>query len=511
MQRILNCFSSSKFLGAVLIMNKRKLKHLSSMLLAILLSYSSALARQADSFDSVPDGASLKINFVISEPCSLVTFLDTLSAGPHTTSWFADWFLKKRKAEVKDDVFEKDQGMVKAYGSLMEDTPNSYEFKDKAGVRGLNLNQEIITLAAECSSLPELFDKLNGKVKEQDLQTLKKVLEYFAPIYHSVVYEPRLASLKQQLAEFEKGTASSKMIERLAAVQQFMKSPWNREIPFTIVLLPLPEGGHSTHGESLGVVQVVELMPKMQFKDHADVVFHEACHALWGVKTDLDQVKSSFDGLDGGKTAYSELNEGMATALGQGWFTKEAFGKSSKNWYNDEIISGYAHVLMPVLVDYLNINKPIDGEFALRATEAFNNRFVNVESTIKNTGSFCVVAKSIDDPSKFRASLWALLPRLHSYSASEPLTSPESIKSFKEDNSEHKAFLLSANDLHQMRNFGFSDDQIDFLRAHRQKPTTIKAGNSDVLFCIADTPTKQQAMLMSELSKKQWSAATSIN
>ena len=372
------------------------------------------------------------------------------------------------------------------------------------GIESWILDQEIISVAAECSTLPELIDKLKGKIKDQDLLALRNVFEYYAPIYHRLVYAPRLDTLKQQLAEFEKGTTDSKMIERLGAVKRFMKSPWSADIPLTIVLLPLPSGGHSTHGESLGAIQVVELLPGMKFRDHADVVFHEGCHALWGVKPDLDQVKKSFSSISGGKTAYAELNEGMATALGQGWFCKEAFGKSAKNWYMDKVIDGYAHALMPVLVDYLYEKRPIDGEFGRKATEAFNHRFGDLDNAIKYTRSFWVAVDSIDDKAKFKASVKKLLPRLNDLWLNESLASEDNIRSFKEVECEHRAILLAATRLDKLHDFGFSNEQIDLLRVNDRKPTTLKIGNSEVLVCIADTPTKQQDMLYTELSRKRW-------
>src|SRR6185503_17170638 len=120
----------------------------------------------------------------------------------------------------------------------------------------------------------------------------------------------------------------------------------------TVVLVPLPKPENikhpGTHGESLGKVQLVELLPGSNFKNDADVVFHEACHALWHTRKDLDLVRNDFEKI-GGYVAYAELDEGMATALGQGWFAKMAFGKTPRSWYSDPITNGYSHALYPIV------------------------------------------------------------------------------------------------------------------------------------------------------------------
>jgi hypothetical protein len=474
------------------------LKHVAVFFGAILTLTTVVYADQAEERDKP-----LQIDFVISEPCSLVRFVNTISSGNHSVTWLKDWFFRKRESSASPDVIEKDKALCHSYRVLMDD--NSCKYKDQTG-RQLDLYQEILCLASRTSSLPELLDKIKGIAKDADFQTLKSVFEYFDPMYRQLIWEPRLKSLERQLAEFKEKTVKLKIAERLGRVQSFMKAPWVPGLPFTVVLVPLPGGNNHTSGEGLGAVQIVELLPEGKFKTSAGVVFHEDCHGLWRSKNDLPVIQKMFASLPTGKIVYTELNEAMATALGQGWFMHETFGKSDKSWYrSDWIINTNSHALLPLLSDYLKNGTSMDSAFAKQACTIFNNKFPNAAVNVEFTSTYVILADNIPDITEFKSSVQEFLFRLHDFSLQFPLDDKH-VKQFNEVPSEHKAILISVDKLNLLSGLDLSSKQIAILKKAVNQTVTMNLNDSEVLFCMAESPNEQQKLLLSVLSKKKWPA-----
>jgi hypothetical protein len=450
---------------------------------------------------------------VASEPCALVRFVDTISDRHHTTTWLKDWYFKTRQSQVASETVEKEKSLCRAYRTLMDGEDRAYEFSDATG-RQLDLGQRLTCLAARSASLAELLDRAKGEVKENDFQTLKSVYEYFEPLHHCLVWAPRLAGLEAQLAAIKQMSVESKLAERLACVQKFMKTPPLPGLAFTVAYVPLPAIESSTHGESLGCVQVVELLPERQGAGagrQMDVVFHEACHSLWQSRKNLAEVQKMFESFKGGRLAFEELNEGMATALGQGWFMKESCGRTARSWYMDRIINKYAHALYPLLADYLKNDRPMDLDFARKACAIFRRKFPGAARRVAFTSSIQVFADSIDDMSRLKSSLNRALPRLHSYGISSPVCAGESISSFKENRAFCKAILLPARKLDELSALGLSVPEIEFVKSSGKKPVMLKHGDNRVLFCVADKSERQQEMLFSVLHRRKWRRAKEVD
>ena len=198
----------------------------------------------------------------------------------------------------------------------------------------------------------------------------------------------------------------------------------------------------------------------------------------------------------------------MATALGQGWFSREAFGKVNKFWYTDKVIDGNAHGLYPLVSEYLKDNRAIDAEFARRACEIFNARFPTAGDTVALTSSILVMADSLPNKQDFLDSLRKSLPHLNSSSLTAPFNAQESTTSFKDDRSERTVVLLSAGDLDKLSCLGISNEQIAKLKGKcadkASASVTLSVGNKAVLFCIASTPSAQQEAFFKVLTVGKW-------
>lgn len=446
-------------------------------------------------------GSKFEIVFVISEPCSLVRFVDTISDRDHTTTWLRDWYFE----QVGDKASEEKASLAK-FKLSMEQMDQRYKFRDSTGNKK-NTSQYLASLAAKCSSLEEFLKSLQNVFSDADYSVLADTYMRLDPIYQKLVWRPRLSQLQKQLDEFGRESQNTNLANLLVKVQAFMQSPWASSTPFTVVLVPLPETDKkNTHGESIGNVQIVELLSSHQFKDQADVVFHEACHALWHSKKNLDKVQKEFD-KDGALLAYSELNEGLATALGQGWFNQEAFGAApDKSWYMDDIINSYAHGLLPLVSEYLKNNKTLDSEFARRAAAIFKERFPKTSNATKLTSSLMVF---VDDASansaELKRQLLSRLPRMHSLGISTPINYASLLKGkMKTDKT---LVLMSPNKLSKLQKAGLTAKEIELLSKNQSSAVALKVKDRDLIFVLGNDFLQQEKLLLSILDNGEWPVA----
>lgn len=450
----------------------------------------------AGSISAAEVAGEFRVEFVISEPCSLVRFLDTASGRDHTTAWFADWYLKQIGNEA-----EAEKASLEKYKSDLNKMDNHYHFKDCTN-RENNTSQYIAALAAGCKNLDELLDLLKRRLEAADYLIVEAAYKHYAPVYHKLVWEPCFPRLEKQLVEFKEEAGRVKFSEKLVEVQKFMNSPWKRSMPFTVVFVPLPKTADThTHGESIGSIQFVELLWKHDFKSQSDVIFHEICHTFWGAKKDLNKIQHEFAAI-GGSRAYSELNEGLATALGQGWFPVTAFGAEiEKSWYVDDVINGNAHALYPLVSEYIRKSKTFDVEFVRRATAAFNEKFPSAASDMRLTGEINIYADSLQNRAEFKDALMGSMSRLHGFSIYTPVNRSRLLKGCRR---ESRCVVMLSREKLQKLNLGFSEKQLALLNKSSNEALSLKLNDADVILLIADKPEQQEQMLFALLKKGEW-------
>ncbi len=450
---------------------------------------------------SAAEAAPLKLDFIVSEPTALVCFVDTLAARPHSTSWYKDWYQSKCVADSKGKkILAEDKVFLDKYNRLM-DGENHYQFLDKVTRHTFDIGQKVLYLSVSCKTLPELLDKIKVEFSSADYETLKQTFEYFEPTYKKMVWEPCQERLQKQVAEIREAAVKMKMAERLNATRVFLKANWPGETPFSVAFVPLPIQHKHSHGTSIGNVQIVELKPESNFESSADVIFHEDCHALWFSKENLDSDEKEFVSSKYGPLPITELYEGIATALGQGWFAIEAFGKAPGQWYNDKTIDRYAHAIYPLCAEYLKEGRTLDAAFAKKATEIYFEEFPDAGSLVNETSSLYVFTDRVSEMAALKSGLNRYMPRLRELSISQQLGNFQAIKDAP---SKHVAILVSKDKIDQFASFGLSELQLSALKNASGKPITIEVAGKQLLFCVADSPDKQQSMLFGVLKSPKW-------
>lgn len=213
----------------------------------------------------------------------------------------------------------------------------------------------------------------------QHAHALEEVLTQTAPAFHRYWWEPcrqplaeKVASLK---ADLEKGDYKS-ALEATSMFYQAQLPPGEKP---RVVLVPrLLEPGQqkaATRGHNSGTVQVMEVLVERPDKDRAGVVFHEFMHALWKNRepSESRRWKERFHSHGAwGRAAYVQLNEGLATALGNGWFYRRIHRELDPgSWYRDPVIDAYGHALLAVVEPALNDARPPTDAELDRMVEVF--------------------------------------------------------------------------------------------------------------------------------------------
>lgn len=487
-----------------------------ALLIGILTIFSMAPAsaqletrgdKPAASQNGAHEAQQLQVEFVASEPCALVQFVNILAERHHTTRWVKDWYEQRCKSKpALASNLTSDKAPLAAYQKLIDRDEKHFHYVDEIG-RDRSIDEVILSQAARSNDIPELITKLKGILSEEDLRTLQDTLNHFLPIYEELLWKPRSAGFNRQVEEFRAQTIATKMCEKLTQVKEFLNSSYPAETPFIIALSPLPQGGKSTSGQSMGIVQTVELKPHDKFQTMADVVFHEAVHALWFAKKDANEAMKLFTLPGKGALPITELYEGMATALGQGWFPKQAFGRTGKSWYADSIIDQYSQTVWPLYADYLKQGRKLDAAFGKEATAVYYRMFPDAGERINLTACYLILADEMEDFSGFRKEVYKAMPRLRECSINTPINAKEGFKAFEDSHADRIAILTSFAKLEELKPLGIGDQEIQKLKGQSNRATTLKFKGKHFLFCLAETSEDQKRIFFDVLKLPNWPRA----
>ncbi|HNV68185.1 MAG TPA: hypothetical protein PKO06_00705, partial [Candidatus Ozemobacteraceae bacterium] len=107
---------------------------------------------------------------------------------------------------------------------------------------------------------------------------------------------------------------------------------------------------------------------------------HELSHQFFTTRTIgshiRDHLKTNDDATGFLTGVY--LNEGLATALGNGLYSR-AIGSDDPQWYARDTINRYGHALLPLARQWIDRHRAIDREFFLAAHAAFQKLFPRYE------------------------------------------------------------------------------------------------------------------------------------
>ena len=313
--------------------------------------------------------------FKISKPYCIFNFLET-AIYSHATS-----------GSLQKFIDEKTQG-DKEFAQLVTDYAHvrlNYQFKRDEfpeNRRQTRSTYDFIAIAlVNSSTITEFRDKIIGILPNSDLQKLITIMQQAEIYYDRIVWKDQQTKLDNQLINLEK--YASQCSEAFTKINHFYNSCWITEIPFQVALYPIPGASGSSdatpHANSLCIGVLTD---ETDHVGRIGVVLHEMCHVLYDEQPAVfehqidkwfEENQSSYKSF-----AYHFLDEGLATALGNGWASKYLSGELDPNpWYNNEYINGFGKALYPLVSEYIASNRQMDREFINKAIDLFAATFPN--------------------------------------------------------------------------------------------------------------------------------------
>ena len=339
-------------------------------------------AATAPTADAVTEPAFLNVNPGIRIECGyseVVALLRILS----TASGIG------RGSEALAAPFLGSEGIVNDFGAIMKSVNQGFYLlpgEGKASEREFRSTLDaLMILASAARDLDEFMFTaqavIPGKVAVNFRRVLESGLKLYGEIYGPSDTLTELHALKQKRKSDAEGF--------LAKVESMMVSVVP-ERAIRVMVVPVIHPGKKSGDEgkshkfnlrsqSLGTLQILEVVRGGSAVDQLDVLIHEVCHYLFRHSSKMDDLLGRMKTLDQpwGAIAAVYFEEALVTALGNGLAPKylEFVRKGDKSWYADEMIDGFARALYPDVEELFNNKRILNQDFAVRATELFKNRF----------------------------------------------------------------------------------------------------------------------------------------
>jgi hypothetical protein len=314
------------------------------------------------------------VEFKLSKPYGVLNFIETATGGHGTSATYKDFITSNVPAS--DTFFYE---LCHSYKSIRVDY-NYVRDEFPENRRRYRSTFDLICMAAvRCGTLDEFRQATIGILPNSAHQKLFNILKSVEPYYDRLVWKTCHAQALRRIRSLQR--YNDKTTAAFGTFRTFYYSDWPDDIPFLVALYPIPgKKGNTTaspHGNTLCVGALTgETDDAMQL----GVVLHEMCHVLYDEQQDYIQHR-----LEGyfsanrsryAEFAYNFFDEGVATALANGWAYQFISSRyDSGEWYHNAYINGYAHALYPLVNAYINAKAEMDSQFVNRAIDAFEKKF----------------------------------------------------------------------------------------------------------------------------------------
>jgi hypothetical protein len=313
--------------------------------------------------------------FKISKPYCVFNFLQAATNNNKTSQTLQQFIVERTSGDKEFVKLKNDFLQIRLdYQYKRDQIPENR--------RHTRTTHDLFEIAlVQSNSINEFRERVIGILPNSDLQELIRVM-YAAEVYYDrLIWTDHELKLEKQRIALEKYTEQCS--ESFTKINRFYNSCWLSEMPFTVAIYPIPGATGSSmatpHANSLCVGVLTD---ETDHVGRIGVVLHEMCHVLYdeqpaGFEHQIDQwfaeSQSPYKSF-----AYNFFDEGLATALGNGWAYKSLSGELDPNpWYDNEYINGFGKALYPVVEEYIAANKQIDKAFVDKAIDLFASTFPN--------------------------------------------------------------------------------------------------------------------------------------
>ncbi len=440
--------------------------------------------------------AEFKVEIRTSKIHGFYDFIETISGKPHHSDIILKFFQESvyNDAKTKQWISEIQHAQESMPGFSFNGFPSSR--KSGADVELLFDIQSIFS-----KDLNDFSTRTLGMMPESDHAHFFAAAKNILPIYEKLIWNPSFAALTQYKKKLIQVSKKAKIDELFKKAVQFYGSDWPNDQPFVISLYPTPGKKGATSSSSLGATESVGvMMSDHDFEGTFGVMFHELCHSLYSAQPIDFQFKleKMFLNLDSNYSAgtYRLLNEGLATALGNGYAFKSATGKiESHSWYNNQYINAFSKAIYPLVEEYLQKNKTIDEEFVKKSISVLET----TQSKILNEYDFFIQwllmahdAKTVN--TKTLREMTSKEFRMSSRDMNSPINTDETLKMVT--SSRDALFVVFSYD--ENKQLEALSEKIPFVKEHLKE---LKSKKEDYVYSALDS--KGRAFIFIQVSNDE--------
>jgi hypothetical protein len=304
----------------------------------------------------------------------ILSFLETANNARGVSSSFQG-FIEQELGNNKNF-----QDLVKRYSHIKlngQFTRNEYP---EARFNNRDIMDLLWIASSYAKNIDDFSERIIGMLPNHSHQELIDVMKAVEPVYEVLVWEKELDQIRRM--ETQLVLYVDQIEELFMKVSGFYGTNWSKKIPFKIMLYPIPLAHGNTTAIPKGNALICSFLSRNEqdYEGRLGVIVHEMCHILFDEQPlELQhQIDTWFEESpsEWSKLAYSYLDEGLATAIGNGWAYQQLHGElDTTQWYNNPYIDGFAHALFDPVSQYLSSEKGIDQAFIQKAIAGFEKEF----------------------------------------------------------------------------------------------------------------------------------------
>ncbi|MCY0979355.1 hypothetical protein PGH12_08340 [Chryseobacterium wangxinyae] len=312
--------------------------------------------------------------FEENEVYSLFNFMETAAKMPGTSSTYQEFIDGKLSGDTDFKKAVQDFRSVNFNeGITRHDYPRGRSYRKSY----LTL---LITNAVKSKDLEDFNERITGILPMNEQLQMYHSLKIAQPYFRKFVWNENQSKVRSQIDQLKKYNEVNAQL--FLKFNQFYKSSWDKEIPFYVVLYPIPgKNGTTTatpHGNALCIGSLTDANDTV---GTLGVTLHEMCHILYNEQS--KNIQLEFENYfkqnqsQYSKLAYSYFNEAMATVLGNGYAYKIINNNilDKQDWYNNKTINLFAKAIYPLTEKYLKANRSIDKNFIDEVVKKFQETF----------------------------------------------------------------------------------------------------------------------------------------
>ncbi|MDF7813272.1 hypothetical protein [Hymenobacter sp. YC55] len=330
-----------------------------------------------------------------------------------------------------------------------------------------------LTASAEAESLADLQRRAVGILPNEVLEDLRQVQQQLDPAFEALLWQPYQAELQKVKTAYADFLRDKKLLQHFVRLRTFYGSVWPDELPYRIMLNPLPGQGRffSTRATVANNTVLLSCYPASRdFVFASALMFHEMSHSLsvqqrLALQQNLDRWYAN-NKSPNRKYAYYLMEEGLATAAGE-WIYKQQTGQTeTDNWYNDDYINRYAKAMYPLVERYIDTGRAIDSLFAASAIATFDATFPTATIDYTNLFRRVLYWTDSDDPDL------TLIPFRETFNSTLSMTAAPIMKGEAAlkvaQTGSYTPVIIITN--HHAETLAYLRQQLPALRPHRLRP-----------------------------------------